>query len=182
MTYETPEQKRAELVKFRLEELKPFLELVGRNTNNKLMRDLRNQLAHCKAHFAPYGTVFMEEPLAMSQTNEELTSHIGQCMSEDRRGHRKVYVRVGDKWKILYHIYTLEQWEQLFHQFREELSDAGELIPLPRTVMGCPVCGDFPSDDSGMGQVVCDHVTKGIEQAYIRDEFGDIVSRVTFNL
>ena len=124
----------------------------------------------------------MEEPSAMSHVTKDSMPHSELCMSEDWRGHRKVYVRVGDRWKILYHIYTLEQWEQLYHQFRDELSDAGELIPLLRTVMGCPICGEFSGNDSGMGQVVCDHVTKGIEQAYIRDEFGDIVSRVTFDL
>ena len=148
MAYETLEQKRAELIKLRLEELKPFLELVGRNTDNRLMTSLRNQLAHCKVHFAPYGAVFMEEPSVMSQINKDLTHHSEQRMREDRLAHRRVYVRVGDKWKILYHIYSLEQWEQLYHQFREELSDAGELIPLPRTVMGCSICGDFPGNDS----------------------------------
>lgn len=182
MPYETPEHKRAELVKLRLEELKPFLEKVGRNTNNKLMTSFRNQLAHCKVHFAPYGAVFMEEPSEMSEISEDLTYHSEQCMSEDRRGHLKAYARVGNKWKVLYHIYSLEQWEQLYHQFREQLSDAGELIPLPRTVMGCPVCGNFPFSESGMDQIVCDHVARGIEPAYSRDEFGDIVARVSFNL
>ena len=180
MSYETSEQKRAELVRFRLEELKPLLEKVGRTTNNKLMKDIRNQLAHCEVTYTPDGRVFMQETSVMGQMIQEMDPPGEQQTCGDSMGHNKIYVRVAGKRKILYHIYTLEQWEQLYNQFRDELSDAGELIPLPRTVIGCPICGEFPPHDSGSGRVVCAHVRDGIEQAYIRNEFGDMVGKVTF--
>ena len=180
MSYETPEAKRAELIRFRLDELKPLLEEVGRNTNNKAMKAFRNQLAHCSISYGPYGTVFMEEKAVMRQIARELRSHGEQEVSEDGQGYEKVYIEVEGKRKTLYHVYSLEQWEQLYHQFRAELSQAGELIPLPRTVLGCPQCGDFPASESGHGKIVCSHVRSGIEEAYMRDEFGDIIGSVIF--
>ena len=181
MSYETPEAKKAELIRLRLEELKPLLEEVGRNTNNKTMIDFRNQLAHCSITYSPYGTVFMEEQSVMREIASELRSHSGQEISEDDQGYEKVYVDVEGKKRILYHVYSLEQWERLYSQFRVELSQAGELIPLRRTVLGCPQCGDFPKDHYHGGQSVCPHVRNGIENAYIRDEFGDIVGNMTFS-
>ena len=177
---ETPEAKRAELIRFRLEELKHLLEEVGRNTNNKMMKDFRNQMAHCSISYGPDGTVFMEETSVMRQIALQLRSHDEQEVSEDEHGYEKISVDVGGKRKVLYHVYSLEQWERLYHQFRAELSEAGELIPLPRTVLGCPKCGDFPASDSGFGNIVCPHVRAGIENAYMRNEFGDIIGSVTF--
>ncbi len=177
MSYET---QRAELIRFRLEELKPLLEEVGRNTNNRMMKAFRNQLAHCSISYGPYGTVFMEEQSVRRQIARELRSHAEQEVSEDEQGYEKICVEVEGKRKILCHVYCLEQWEQLYHQFRAELSQAGELIPLPRTVLGCPQCGDFPTNNSGIGRVVCPHVRNGTEKAYMRNEFGDIVGNVTF--
>ena len=180
MSYETPEVKRAELIRFRLEELKALREEVGRNTNNRMMKDFRNQLAHCSISYGPYGAVFIKEESVMRQIARELR-HLGEEeTSEDERGYEKVYVEVGGKRRILYHIYSLKQWEQLYHQFRAELSQTGELISLPRTVLGCPQCGDFPASDSGSGRVVCPHVRNGTEKVYMRDEFGDSVGGVTF--
>ena len=181
MSYETPEAKKAELIRLRLEELKPLLEEVGRNTNNKTMTDFRNQLAHCSITYSPYGTVFMEEKSVMREIASEVHSHSGQKRLEDDQGYEKVYVCVEGKSRLLYHVYSLEQWKELYDQFRVELSQAGELIPLPRTVAGCPRCGDFPRDHYRGGQSVCPHVRNGDEKAYIRDEFGDIVSNMTFS-
>ena len=180
MSYETPEAKRAELIRFRLEELKPLLEEVGRNTNNRLMKAFRNQLAHCSISYTPYGTVFLEEKSVMRQIARELRPHGEQEVSVDEHGYEKILIQVEGKRKVLYHVYSLEQWERLYHQFRAELSQAGEMIPLPRTVLGCPQCGDFPASDSGSGRVVCRHVRNGTEKAYMRDEFGDIVGSVAF--
>ena len=180
MSYETPEAKKAELIRLRLEELKPRLEEVGRNTNNKTMTDFRNQLAHCSITYSPYGTVFMEEKAVMRETASELLTHSGQELSEDDQGYEKIYVDVGGKKRILYHVYALEQWEQLYNRFRIELSQAGELIPLPRRVLGCPQCGDFPKDHYHGAQSVCRHVIDGTEKAYIRNEFGDLIGNMTF--
>ena len=181
MSYETPEAKKAELIRLRLEELKPLLEEVGRNTRNKVMTDFRNQLAHCSITYSPYGTVFMEEKSVMRELAGEVLSNDGQARLEDDQEYEKVYVFVAGKRRLLYHVYSLEQWKGLYDQFRVELSQAGELIPLPRTVAGCPRCGDFPSDHSRSSQVVCSHVGSGEEKAYIRDEFGDIVGDKTFS-
>ena len=181
MSNETPEAKKAELIRLRLEELKPILEEVGRNTNNRKMTDFRNQLAHCSISYSPYGTVFMEEKSVMRELASEAFPHDGQERLEDAQGYEKVYVFVAGKRRLLYHVYSLEQWKELYEQFRVELSQAGELIPLPRTVAGCPLCGDFPVDHNRLGQVVCAHVSNGDEKAYIRDEFGDIVGNMTFS-
>ena len=67
MLHEAPEAKRAELIRFRLRELKPLLEEMARNTINGMMKDFRNQLAHCSISYGPYGTVFMEEKSVMRQ-------------------------------------------------------------------------------------------------------------------
>ena len=182
MSNEIPEAKRAELIRFRLEELKHLLEEVGRNTNNKLMKDVRNQLAHCSISYSPFGTVSMEEKSVMRQLPHDWHPLYDRKTYEDENGHEKVYIDVKGKRKVLYHVYSLEQWEQLYHQFRAELSQAGELVPLPRTVSGCPQCGDFPrASRFGSGQLVCPHVRDGIEKAYIRDEFGDITGYLAFN-
>ena len=122
----------------------------------------------------------MEEKSVMRQISRELRSHSEQRISEDGQGYEKIYVDVEGKRQILYHVYSLEQWEQLYNQFRVELSQAGELIPLPRTILGCPQCGDFPLSDSGYGRVGCPHIRDGIEKAYMRDEFGDIIGNLTF--
>ena len=180
MSNETPEAKKAELIRFRLEELKHLIEEVGHNTNNKLMKDVRNQLAHCSISYSPYGTVFMEETSAMRQLPHDWHPLFDRKIFEDENGHEKVYVDVRGKRKVLYHIYSLEQREQLYHRFRVELSQAGELVPLPRTVLGCPQCGDFPASPFGSGQIVCPHVRDGIEKAYRRDEFGDIIGYLAF--
>ena len=76
MSYETSEQKRAELVRFRLEELKPLLEKVGRTTNNKLMKDIRNQLAHCAVTYTPDGRVFMQETSVMGSNDPRKWIHL----------------------------------------------------------------------------------------------------------
>ena len=180
MVNETPEAKRAELIRFRLEELKYLLEEVGKDTSNKMMIDFRNQLAHCAITYSPYGTVFMRENSVARQITDAPGSHIDEEIAGDGHGYKKVYVTVGGKRKILSHVYPLEQWEELYNRFRAELSQAGALIPLPRTTLGCPQCGDFPVSRSGHGQDVCSHVRDGIEKAYIRDEFGDITSYLTF--
>ena len=180
MSNETPEAKRAELIRLRLEELKPFLEEVGHKTNNRTMIDVRNQLAHCSVSYTPYGTVFMREPSIMRQIACEPPSHFDQETAKDDQGYEKVYVTVGGKKKVLNHIYSLEQWERLYNQFRIELSQAGELIPLPRIALGCPQCGDLPSSHDGHGQIVCHHIRDGIEKAYRRNEFGDIIGYLTF--
>lgn len=135
MLYETPEAKKAELIRLRLEELKPLLEEVGRNINNRMMKDFRNQLAHCSIHYTPYGTVFMKERAVMRQTASDLRNPGKQELLKDEQGYDKVYVEVEGKRKILYHVYSLEQWEQLYHQLRAELSQAGESIPLPHPVL-----------------------------------------------
>ena len=181
MTHETPEAKKAELIRLRLEELKPLLEEVGRNTNNRAMTDFRNQLAHCSITYSPYGTVFMTEMSAMRDLVSEVRFRDGQERIEDDQGYEKVYVHIEGKRRLLRHVYSLEQWRKLYDQFRLELSQARELIPLPRTVAGCPRCGDFPRDPHGSAQYVCTHVRNGDEKAYIRDEFGDIVDKLTFS-
>lgn len=117
----------------------------------------------------------------MRQIASEPPAHFEQETARDDQGHEKVYVTVRGKRKVLCHIYSLEQWERLYNQFRIELSQAGELIPLPRIVLGCPQCGDLPAGHNGLGQVVCHHVRDGIEKAYRRNEFGDIVGYLTFN-
>ena len=181
MLDETPEAKKAELIRFRLEELKYQLEEVGHSTNNKLMKDIRNQLAHCSISYAKDGTVFMEEPSLMRQIPPEFRFQREQKTCKDGQGYEKTYISVKGKMKILYHIYTLEQWEQLYKRLRTELSEAGELIPLPRTVLGCPQCGDFPESASGYGKIACPHARDGTEKIYMRDEFGEIISNLTFN-
>ena len=145
------------------------------------MIDFRNQLAHCAITYSPYGTVFMQEKSVMSKVASEPHSLSDQEVAEDDDGHEKVYVTVKGTQKILYHVYPLEKWEELYNQFRVELSQAGELIPLPRITLGCPRCGDFQAGPPGYGVVVCRHVTDGVEKAYRRDEFGDIVGNLTFN-
>ena len=181
MSYETPEEKKAELIRLRLEELKPLLEEVGQNTNNKAMTKFRNQLAHCSITYSPYGTVFMKEISVMRKLASEARSHNGEERIEDDQGYEKISVCVEGKKKVLCHVYPLEQWKGLYNRFLVELSQAGELIPLPRRVAGCPRCGDFPRDHNRGGQSVCPHVRNGDEKAYIRDEFGDIVGNMPFS-
>ena len=180
MANQRPEARRAELIRFRLEELKHLLEEVGKETNNRMMIDIRNQLAHCAITYSPYGTVFMEEKSVMRQIPSDFHPLLDQQAVEDSQGHEKVYVTVDGKRKILYHVYQLEKWEELYKQFQLELSQAGVLIPLPRITLGCPRCGDFPAGPSGHGQIICHHVREGIEKAYRRDEFGDIIGHLTF--
>ena len=180
MSYETPEAKRAELIRLRLEELKHFLEDVGRRTNNRMMKDFRNQLAHCSITYGLLGTVFMKETSVMRQIIIKRLADFEEERCVDGQGYEKVYVNVEGKRKILFHVYSLEQWEQLYNQFRVELAQAGELIPLPRTVAGCPQCGDFPESHFGGSQIICPHVRDGIEMAYVRDEFGHITANLKF--
>ena len=180
MANQRPEERRAELIRFRLEELKHLLEEVGERTKNKRMKDVRNQLAHCAITYSPYGTVFMEEKLVMRQLGDDFHPLSDQQLAEDGQGNEKVYVTVNGKRKILYHVYPLEKWEELYKQLQSELSQAGALIPLPRVTIGCPRCGDFPAGPSGHGQVICHHVSEGIEKAYRRDAFGDIIGHLTF--
>ena len=59
--------ERIGIIRFRLEELKHLLEEVGKKTTDKMMIDIRNQLAHCAITYSAYGTVFMEEKSVMRQ-------------------------------------------------------------------------------------------------------------------
>ena len=156
---------------------------VGRNTNNKLMKDVRNQLAHCSISYSPFGTVSMEEKSVMRQLPHDWHPLYDRKTYEDENGHEKVYVDVKGKRKV-YTMFTpwnngsnyITSFEQSYPKrvnwyLYQHWSQAAlnVVIFLERVVL------------QSSGQLVCPHVRDGIEKAYIRDEFGDITGYLAFN-